>query len=301
MKKQMSASSIRDSKGDRLFYAVCYIISIFLVLIVLYPIIYVVSCSFSSGYAVSTGKVVLWPVEFSVTGYKRVFNYNGIWRSYLNTIYYTVAHTFLHVALVFTCAYPLAKRGLPHKKFFMVFFTITMMFSGGIIPTYLLFRSLKLLNKPLAVIISGCFSCYNMSVCRSFIQNSIPGELWEATEIDGCSPGRFFVQFVLPLSKPVIAVITMQVAIVIWNTYVTPMLYLSDAKYYPLQIILRNILIMSNVSAEEIDADASSNLQGLVEQLKYALIIVSTLPIMCLYPFAQKYFVKGMMVGSLKG
>lgn len=293
--------AVRLSKGDKVFNSVCYIFVIVLCVSIIIPVLYVLACSFSSGFMVSTGQVTLWPKEFSLEGYRRVFNYKGIWRAYLNTIFYTASHTLLHLIIVILAAYPLAKKGLPHKKGFVLFFTITMLFSGGIIPTYLLIRNLKLLNTPFAIIIPGAFTFYNMSVCRTFIANSIPEDLWEAADIDGCGPLRFLLQVVIPLSKGVIAVIAMQVAIGVWNSYMNAMLYLSKPDLYPLQIELRNILIMSQVPIESLDADVASAIQGLAEQMKFALIVVSTVPIMCVYPFVQKYFVKGVMIGSVKG
>lgn len=290
------------SRDDKIFYGFCYLFVGFLTLIVLYPLIFIVACSFSSGHAVSSGRVYLWPVDFSLEGYKRVVFYDGIWRSYANTILYTVSGTMLHIAMVLIAAYPLARQNLPHKKLITIYFTFIMLFSGGLIPSYLLVRDLGMLNTRWAIIIPGAFSTYNMIVARTFIQNSIPGELLEATQIDGCSDFRYFFQFVLPLSKAVIAVLSMQVAIVIWNSYFNAFLYLSNEKLYPLQILLRNILILSQIANEDlIDADMAEALQGMADLMKYALIVVATAPILCVYPFVQKFFVQGIMVGSLKG
>lgn len=293
---------ISHSGDDRIFYILCYAFCILLTLTVLYPLIYILSCSFSSGEAVSSGKVVLWPVGFSLEGYRRVITYDGIWRAYGNTLFYTLGGTLLHVAMVMICAYPMARKGLPHKRFFMLFFSITMMFSGGLIPSYLLIRSLGMLNTVWAMLIPGAFSAYNMVVARTFIQNTLPDSLLEATQIDGCSDTGFFFRFVLPLSKAVIAVLSLQVAIGIWNSYFNAFLYLSDERLYPLQIILRNILILSQISAEELaDAEEAQALQGMADLIKYSLIVFSTAPILCAYPFVQKYFVQGVMIGSLKG
>lgn len=298
----MKAKRISRSMDDRVFYGICYAFAILLTLLVLYPLIYIVSCSFSSGQAVSSGKVFLWPVGFSLEGYRRVVTYDGIWRAYGNTLLYTVGGTLLHISLVMICAYPLARKGLPHKGFFMVFFTITMMFSGGLIPSYLLIRNLGMLNTIWAMLIPGAFSAYNMVVARTFIQNTIPDSLLEATQVDGCSDTLYFFRFVLPLSKAVIAVLSMQVAIGIWNSYFNAFIYLSNEKLYPLQILLRNILILSQISAEDLaDPEEAQALQGMADLMKYALIVFSTVPILCVYPFVQKYFVKGIMIGSLKG
>lgn len=297
----MKKKKIQFSREDKIFYSVCYLFTALLTLIVLYPLIYVVACSFSSGAAVSTGKVFLWPVDFTLEGYRRVVTYDGIWRSYANTIFYTVFGTLLHVCMVMICAYPMARNGLPHKRIITVFFTITMFFSGGLIPSYLLMRDLKILNTVWAMLLPGAFSTYNMIVARTFIQNTIPDSLLEATQVDGCNDARFFFQFVLPLSKAVIAVVALQVAIGIWNSYFNAFLYLSSEELMPLQILLRKILIQSQISSDELmDLDDLTMLQGMADLMKYSLIVFATVPILCIYPFVQKYFVKGVMIGSVK-
>ena len=293
---------IKDSSGDRIFFIICYFITILLAVIVLLPLIYVVSCSFSSGIAVSTGKVLLWPVDFTLDGYKRVVMYPGVWRSYANTILYTLGGTILHICLVMIAAYPLARRGLPHKKVFMLFFSFTMLFNGGMIPSYLLVRDLGIMNTIWAMLIPGAFSAYNMVVARTFIQNSIPESLLEATQVDGCSDVRYFFQFVLPLSKAVIAVLSLQVAIGIWNSYFNAFLYLTNDRLHPLQLVLRKVLLLSQISADDLmDPDDALALQGMADLMKYSLIVFATVPILCVYPFVQKYFVKGIMIGSIKG
>ena len=295
-------TKIRLSTGEKIFYASSYALVTFLALIVLYPLIYIVSASFSSASAVSTGKVILWPVDLSVEGYKRVFADKDIWLSYGNTIFYTLVGTSINVALTLICAYPLARRDLPYKGFFTFLFSFTMMFSGGMIPSYLLIRDLGLLNTRWAVLMPGALAVYQMIVTRTFIQSTIPHELLEATQVDGCNDVRFFFQFVLPLSKAVIAVIAMQYAIVHWNDYFNAFLYLSKEELYPLQIVLRRILVMSQIAASDAsDPDLAAAMVGMSDLLKYALIVVATAPILCVYPFIQKYFVQGVMVGSLKG
>lgn len=293
---------IRLSTGEKAFYTTAYVIIALLMLVVLYPLIYILSASFSSPSAVTTGKVVLWPVDLSLQGYETVFRYPSIWRSYLNTIFYTTAGTFINVSMTLICAYPLARKGLPHKGFFTFLFSFTMMFGGGMIPSYLLMRDLKLLNTVWVMLIPGAMAVYQMIVTRTFIQSTIPEDLLEATQVDGCNDFRFFFQFVLPLSKAVIAVIAMQYAIGHWNDYFNAFLYLSNEDLYPLQILLRKILVMSQIAASDIeDPDLATAMIGLADLLKYALIVVATAPILCVYPFIQKYFVKGVMIGSLKG
>lgn len=293
---------IRLSAGEKVFYVIAYTIIVLLILAVAYPLIYIVSASFSSATAVSSGKVVLWPVEPSLKGYETVFNYPSIWRSYGNTIFYTVTATMLNIAMTMICAYPLARKGLPHKGFFTFLFSFTMMFSGGMIPNYLLMRDLHLLNTRWALILPGAMAVYQMVVTRTFIQSTIPTELLEATQVDGCSDFRFFFQFVLPLSKAVVAVIALQYAIAHWNDYFHAFLYLSNDELYPLQITLRKILIMSQIANSEIeDPELAAAMVGMADLMKYALIVVASAPIMCIYPFIQKYFVQGVMIGSLKG
>jgi multiple sugar transport system permease protein/putative aldouronate transport system permease protein len=252
--------------------------------------------------AVSTGKVVLWPVDFSVEGYKRVFGYAKIWIGYRNTVFYTVAGTAINVVITLFCAYPLARRDLPHRGVITFLFSFTMIFSGGMIPSYLLISSLGMMNTIWAMLIPGALGVYQMIVTRTFITSTIPQELMEATQIDGCNDFRFFSMFVVPLSKAVIAVIALQYAVGHWNSYFNAYLYLSNNKLYPLQLYLREILVLSQIDVSElIEEDTLVKMQGLAELLKFALIVVATAPIMCLYPFLQKYFVSGIMIGSLKG
>ena len=298
----VSRQSIRKSIDDRIFYCVVYTILTVLTVSLLYPIIYVLSSSLSSGLAVSTGKVVLWPVDFSIEGYRRVFGYTKIWVGYRNTVFYTLAGTLINVLITMFCAYPLARRNLPHRGVITFLFSFTMIFSGGMIPTYLLISSLGMLNTVWAMLIPGALGVYQMIVTRTFIQSTIPLELMEATQIDGCNDFLFFSMFVIPLSKAVIAVIALQYAVGHWNSYFNAYLYLSDQKLYPLQLYLREILVLSQIDVSElVDEDTLVRMQGMAELLKFALIVVATAPIMCLYPFLQKYFVTGIMIGSLKG
>lgn len=292
----------RKSRGDRRFYTATNMILVFLTLIVLYPLLYILASSFSSGSAVAQGKVFLWPVDFSLEGYKRVFEYQRVWIGYRNTIFYTIFGTIINVAMTLICAYPLSRKGLPHKGFFSFLFTFTMMFGGGLIPTYLVVRSLNMVNKVWALLIPGALSVYQMIIVRTFIMNTIPDELLESAKLDGCDDFRFFFQFVLPLSMAVIAVIALQYAVGHWNNYFNAMIYLNDNKLYPLQIFLREILIMSQMDVSDfVDEETAVAIQGMADLIKYSLIVVSTVPILCAYPFLQKYFVKGVMIGSLKG
>ncbi len=299
---QKSKNAVQRSRDDKLFYSISYAFVILLTLIVLYPLIFIVSASFSSANAVSSGRVVLFPVEPSIMGYQRVFENERVWTGYANTILYTGLGTLINVFMTLICAYPLARKKLPHKGFFTFLFTFTMLFSGGMIPSYLVMRDLKILNTVWVMVLPGAIGISQMIVTRTFLRSTIPDELLEATQIDGCNDFRFFTMFVLPLSKAVIAVIAMQYAIGHWNSYFNAMIYLSDSSKYPLQIFLREILIMNDIDTSDIvDEELAIAMQGMAELLKYALIVVATAPILCIYPFVQKYFVKGVMMGSLKG
>ena len=287
---------------DRVYYIITDILLIILLVIIAYPLIFIVSASFSDPAAVAASRVVLWPVDPSLAGYRAVFSNPNIVRGYGNTIFYTVVGTLINVSMTLIAAYPLSRRELPWKRFFMFLFTFTMFFGGGMIPTFLLINDLGMINTRWAMIIPGALSVYNMILTRTFMMSNIPNELLEASRIDGCSDFRFFFNITLPLSKAVIAVITLYYAVGHWNSYFSAFLYLSEKRLYPLQLILRDILVANSISSTEITDDAIlAGKQGMADLLKYALIIVSSAPIIAMYPFVQKYFVKGVMIGSVKG
>ncbi|MGN1070221.1 MAG: carbohydrate ABC transporter permease [Candidatus Fimadaptatus sp.] len=292
---------IRNTRSDRIFYISINLILAILGLLILYPLVYIVSCSFSSGSALTAGKVILWPVDISFEGYMAVFSNKNIGVGYKNTLFYTVVGTTVNVIMTMVCAYPLSRRDMPYRGIFMFLFTFTMFFSGGMIPTYMLISQLKLIDNRLVMILPGMIGVYNMILARTFMQ-SLPYELFEAAEMDGCSDTYYFVRMVLPLSKACMAVIALYYAVGHWNAYFNAFLYLNDRSKYPLSLFLREILV-SNQMTESMDLDPEllERKQGLADVLKYSLIIVSTLRVLCVYPFAQKYFVKGVMIGSLKG
>ena len=288
-------------KQDRLFYGVVNGVMTLLLLAMVYPLIYMLSASFSSPGAVSTGRVVLWPVEPTLRGYAAVFSYKPVFIGYRNTLFYRAVGTALNVAVTLMAAYPLARRDLVGRGILMKLFTFTMVFSGGMIPTYLLVGALGLVNTVWSQLIPGMISVYNMIIARTFI-SEIPGELLEAAKIDGCSDLRFFMEMVIPLSKAVIAVLALYYAVSHWNTYFKAFLYLSNQQLFPLQLFLRQILVMNSVDSDLLmDPEMQEAIQGMRELLKYALIVVSTVPILCVYPFVQRYFIKGVMIGSVKG
>lgn len=293
---------IKLSLDDRIFFVVVNVLLAILTLTVLYPLIYVVSASFSSGTALLSGRVWLWPVDFSVEGYQEIFKNKNIWTGYANTIFYTVTATCLNVFFTMVAAYPLSRKNLPYKGIIMFMFTFTMFFNGGMIPNYMLMRDLNMINKRIVMILPGLISVYNLIIARTFIQNSIPYELWEATQVDGASNTRFFFQMVLPLSKAVLAVLALYYAIGHWNSYFNALLYLSDRSKYPLQLFLREILVANTLNESSgIDPELLAAKQGMSDLLKYCLIIVATVPVLIVYPFIQKYFATGVMIGSIKG
>lgn len=295
-------AGIRHSRQDTVFYTVVYAVIFFLLLVVSYPLILILSSSFSDRMAVLAGKVVLFPVGFSLEGYRKVFEEPDVLTGYANTAFYTVVGTAMNVAITMMAAYPFARKGWPLKRFVTFLFTFTMFFSGGMIPSYLLMSNLKLLNTRWAILLPGMLSVYNMVIARTFIQSNIPAELLEAAQLDGCDEFRYFAQIVLPLCKAVIAVITLFCAVGHWNAYFNAFIYLSNRSLYPLQIILREILIVNSIDASQLmDDQQFAQRQGVADLLKYSLIVVSTAPILCVYPFAQRYFMKGVMIGSVKG
>ncbi|HML45752.1 MAG TPA: carbohydrate ABC transporter permease [Clostridia bacterium] len=290
------------SRDDRIFGLILNVVMTACALLVLYPLIFIVSASFSSPAAVSTGKVILWPVDFSLEGYRAVFKDPNILTGYRNTLLYTGAGTLINVTLTFITAYALARPSLPLKGLIMFLFTFTMLFNGGMMPTYVLMRNLKLVNKVWAMLLPGAIAAYNMIITRTFLQSSIPHELLEASQIDGCSDFRYLGYVVLPLSKAVLAVITLYYAVGHWNAYFDAFLYLSRRELFPLQIILRDILIANTIDpAALVDPDLMTIKQGMADLLKYSLIVVSSAPILCLYPLVQRYFIQGVMIGSIKG
>ena len=290
----------KKTGGDRLFYTISYLLVGLLTILVLYPIVYVVSASFSSPEAVTRGQVWLLPVDFSLKGYTAVLKYKDVWIGYRNTIFYTVVGTLLNIGMTMACAYPLSRKRLHGKGPIMFLFTFTMLFSGGMIPNYILMRNLKIMNTVWVMLLPGCMSVYNMIVARTYIQSNIPDELLEASRMDGCGDTRFFFQIVLPLSKAVVAVLMLWYAVGHWNSYFNAFLYLSDKELFPLQLFLKNVLVQNDF-ATMIDPELAEQMTEMRNLIKYALIVVSTAPLFAFYPFVQKYFVKGVMIGSVKG
>lgn len=271
-------------------------------IVVAYPLVNVLASSFSSSEAVLGGRVWLWPVEFNIEGYKAVFRTNDVLIGYANSLLYTVVGTCINIVMTLLAAYPLSRKDMPGQGFFSLMFTFTMIFSGGMIPNYILIRNLGFLNTIWAMVIPGAITVHNMIITRTFIVNSIPKEMLEAAKIDGADDIQYFFKMVLPLSGSVIAVITLYYAVAHWNAYLNAFMYLSEKKRYPLQIFLRDILISNKVEADMLlDEFGNMASQSLGDLLKYSLIIVAMVPVLLIYPLVQKHFVKGVMVGAVKG
>ena len=294
---------IRNTTGDNIFDTVATIILVLAVIVVAYPLLYVVSSSLSSTDAVMAGRVWLWPVEFSLSAYETTFKYDSIMTGYLNSIIYTLSGTLVSLVLTTLCAYCLAKKDFYGRKVvgFMVLFT--MLFNAGLVPNYLLIsNTLNWDNTIWALIIPNAMSAWHVILMRSYFENSIPEDLFEASDIDGCSVFRQLFSIALPLSGPILAVIALYTAVGIWNSYFDALIYINDKSMFPLQLELRNILILNSMDmTTSVDLREMASRQGMYNLLKYAVIVVSSLPLLIMYPFVQKYFVKGIMVGSVKG
>ena len=299
----MKKSKFRQrSTGDRVFTIVNYSLLMLVLIIELYPLVYVVAASFSDPQAVVSGKVFLFPVNPTLKGYAAVFKNKKILTGFSNSIFYLIVGTVLNLVMTMLCAYPLSRKEFRARGFLSMFFVFTMYFSGGMVPAYILVNKLGMINTRWSMIIPMAMSTYNMIICRTYIVNSIPDELYEASQMDGCTPFRYMLSVVVPLSKPILAVLTLYYGVVRWNDYFNAMLYLYKDNLQPLTIVMKEILIMSQVDMTQVtDASAVSKLQGMSELLKYSTIVVASLPVMLLYPLIQKHLVKGVMIGAVKG
>ncbi|TDF97482.1 carbohydrate ABC transporter permease [Paenibacillus piri] len=298
----MQHHSVQETFGDRLFTIVNGLVLGLFTLAVLYPLIFVVSASFSSTSAVVSGHVWLFPVDFSLEGYKTVFKDKYIGSGFFNSIYYTVTGTAINVALTVMAAYALSRKDLWGRKWIMLFFVVTMFFNGGLIPNYLLVKNLGMLDTVWSMILPGALSVFNVIIARTYFQTTIPQELLEAAQMDGATDLIFLWKVVIPVSGPIIAVLTLFYAAAHWNAFFSALIYLKQKDLYPLQLVLRDILIQNQVDTNTItDPEIMAAKEGLAELLKYSLIVVSSVPLMIVYPFVQRHFVKGVMVGSVKG
>lgn len=292
---------IRKSKSDKLYDIIVYTIITILLILVLYPMYFVLIASFSDPTAVSAGEVVLWAKGFSLDGYKQLLQFKNIWIGYRNTIFYALFGTLCMLAVNIPAGYALSRADMYGRKFLKVLYIIPMFFGGGLIPTYLTIKSYGMLDTVWALILPSSISIYYIIVARSFFTTSIPNELWEAAQIDGVGNIGYFFRIVLPLSKAIIAVVALWSAVGFWNSYFSAMIYIRNPDLKPLQLVMRSILIQSQTASTMLTGTAAAEAMKMSELIKYASIIVSSLPVMCLYPFVQKYFNKGVMIGSLKG
>lgn len=301
-------TAMKESKGDKLFLISTYIYLCLALAVVLYPLIYILSASISSPQDVNSGAMWLFPKNVTLDGYKLIFENPKIWSGYLNTIIYTVLGTLLNLAVTLPASYALSRTDFVGRQLFMGIILFTMFFSGGLVPTYLLVKNLGLINSMGALILPVAASVWNIVVARTFFQTTIPKELQEAAHIDGCTNMKLFIRIVLPLSAPIIAVMALFYGVGHWNSYFPSLIYLNDEAKYPLQMVLRQILVLQEMSAETtgaaINGEVAMAMNSKAETaslIKYGVIVVSTLPIVAVYPFLQRYFVQGVMIGSVKG
>jgi len=302
----MVRNRIRNSFQDNVFDSINFVLVTCVLVIVLYPLLFVVSASFSDPDLVTRGQVWLLPKGLTIEGYRRVFLYKDIWKSYSNTIIYAVTGAMFTLFLTLTAAYGLSKDDFPFKKLLTFVFAFTMFFSGGLIPYFLVVQRLNLINKVYTLPLLGAVGFYYIIISRTYFKTSIPNEILDAAAIDGCSNFAAFFRIVLPLSKPIISVIALYAAVNMWNGYFNALIFLRDRNLQPLQILLREILTLNQIDFNSMMDGGEQLVLGMerhkmAQLIKYAVMIVSSLPIILAYPFIQKYFVKGIMIGSIKG
>ncbi|MDQ0886568.1 putative aldouronate transport system permease protein [Paenibacillus sp. V4I9] len=297
----MKEHTLKKRKSDeKLFDAVVSALALLIVVVVLYPLIFIVSASFSDPALVLNGEVVLLPKQITLEAYRNVFQNDQIWNGYGNTILYTAVGTVINLIMTTLAAYPLSRPDLPGRGIIMFFVTLTMFFSGGLIPSYLLVKNLGMVDTMWALVIPGAITTYNLIVMRTYFQSSIPWEIQEAAHIDGCSNWKLLTHVILPLSKPILAVMILFYAVGHWNSFFNALIYIRSKDMYPLQLVLREVLMVSQADAVDSNVGLESKIL-LAESIKYVVIIISSLPVLLMYPFVQKHFVKGVMIGSLKG
>ena len=295
----MNGKMKKRSAGDRFFYIVNAIFLTVLAIVILYPVYFIIIASISDPDAVLGGQVFLYPVKITFEGFEKILHRSDIWRGYLNTIWYTLVTVILSLFVTIPAGWALSRKTTPGRKFWMVFFIIPMFFGGGLIPFYNVMSGLHLVNSAWAIILPAILSVWNLFMTKTFFESSIPEGLLEAARIDGAGKFRTFLEIVIPLAKPIIAVMALYYAVSQWNSYFNAMIFLQDETKYPLQLVLKEILIASEST---VGGSGETILQQyrLANQLKYVSVIVSSLPVLCLYPFVQKYFAQGVMLGSLK-
>ncbi|MDR2363824.1 MAG: carbohydrate ABC transporter permease [Spirochaetaceae bacterium] len=293
---------IRDTLGDRIFVTGIYLLLWVVLLIVLLPLVYIVAASFSDPQAVIAGNVWFWPVRPTLRGYDAVFKNPKLMTGFYNSFFYMIVGTLVNLIMTLLCAYPLTRKQFGARNVLSALMVFTMYFSGGMVPIYMVVKKLGLIDTRLAMIIPAALSVWNVILCRTYIVSVIPEALYESASLDGCSPLRFLIFIVAPLSTPILAVLALYYGVAHWNTYFNALIYLNRTELAPLQIVLREILVLSKIDPAMIaDARELAAKQGLTDLLKYSVIVVGSVPVMLIYPFVQKYFVKGVMIGAVKG
>ena len=290
-----------NSVSDHVTMGFVWFFTIFMVVVILVPLVFVVAASFSSPDALLSAKVFLWPVDFTLRGYRMVIDHEMLPTGFKNTFIYAILGTSINVVMTILAAYPLSRKDLKIRNAVMMLFAFTMLFNGGMIPTYLLVRNLGMLNSVWAMVIPNAMAVWNLIITRTYMQTTIPGEMLESANIDGCDDFTFLLKMVIPLSVPIIAVNVLLYAVGHWNSYFNAMMYLNDNKLYPLQLVLRDILIQDDTAGMSMDVSKQLEKQQTRYLLQYTTIVVGTVPVMLLYPLIQRYFVTGMMVGAIKG
>lgn len=295
----VKGSEMRDAITDRLFRLANAILLTTIVAIVLVPLIYIVASSFSSPQAVLGGRVWLWPVEFTTRGYDVALGNPRVLSGFLNSLFYTFVGTAVSVVMTVLIAYPLSRPDLAGRRIIFALLIFTMLFQGGLIPTFLVVKSLGMLDTRWALIIPNALGVWQVLIATAYFKETIPAELYQAAKVDGASEVQYLIRVALPLSKPMLAVIALMYGIGQWNSYFDALLYLRDPKLYPLQLVLRDILILNQQPGSDVLGMVER--QQLAQLLKFSLVVISTVPVLLIYPFVAKYFAKGMMVGSVKG
>ena len=294
-------TKMKMSGGDRVFTIINYTIMALICIVIVYPIYHVVIASVTDPVIVNSGKPLFYPEKLYLEGYKTTLTYKPLWNSYKNTIVYTVVGTLVSLFATVPAGYALSRYDLPGRRGLIFVFTFTMFFSGGIIPLYLTIRAVGIYNSIWAMVLPVAVSAYNLIVCRSFFESGIPHELLEVSKVDGCSDFRFFLQIAIPLSKTIIAVMALFYATAMWNQFFNALMYLQDDSRMPLQVILRNLVLMNQANQMGSSGDEMITKQKMAEQLKYCIVVVSAAPLLAVYPFLQKYFAKGVTLGAVKG
>lgn len=295
-------NTIQEARSDKIFNIIVFVIMVLIVLAIAYPLYFVIIASISSPNAVNGGQVLLWPKDLTVNGYKKILEYKPLWSGYANSLFYTIVGTAINLLFTLPAGYALSRSKLRGRRPIILLFAITMFFGGGMIPTYLVIKKLGMIDTYWAMLLPGACSVYNIIVTKTFMETSVPSELIDASRIDGCDDFQTFGSVVLPLAKPIIAVMTLFYAIGHWNSFFDALLYLNNESKYPLQMVLRELLLQNQVSSGMTSGGMSSIAERaqLAEQMKYGIIIVATLPMMLMFPFVIKHFKKGIMVGSIK-